>query len=103
MRCPRAVRPRGLLLPATFDLTFTAVHGSIPVTAAKFTITDELGHLHHPQVSVMGGGPTPATLPAGHPSTLVIHTTLPIGNGRLDFTPMESRPLVAGDFDVETD
>ena len=45
--------------PATWDLTFADVHGTVPIAARLFSITDEQGLLLLPRVSVVGGGPLP--------------------------------------------
>jgi hypothetical protein len=89
--------------PAAFDLTFTGARGSVPLKSSAFTVTDELGVVHHPQVSVLGGGVVPTSVPVGRSFTLVLRTQLPIGNGRLRYAPAGPHPLVAWDFDVETD
>ncbi len=89
--------------PASFDVTFASVHGSIPIEAGAFTVTDEQGELHHPSLTVLDGGALPAVVPAGRPFTLVLSTTLPIGSGTLRYTPVGPHYLAAWDFDVETD
>lgn len=89
--------------PATFELTFARVHGSIPLDPEAFTIVDERGDVHHPRLRVSGGGPLPATVPTGAPFTLVLSATLPIGSGALRYAPVGTHDLVAWDFDVETD
>lgn len=89
--------------PASFDVTFAGVHGSIPIDAGAFTVTDEQGELHHPSLTVLGGGAVPAVVPAGAPFTLVLSTILPIGSGTLRYTPVGPQYLAAWDFDVETD
>jgi hypothetical protein len=40
---------------------------------------------------------------AGHPVLLAVSAVLPVGNGRLSWTPAGRRPLVSWDFDVEID
>ncbi len=89
--------------PATFDLTFSGVHGSVPIARDTFEIIDEQGVIHQPAVTVQGGGAPPASVPAGVPFTLVLSTNLPAGSGALRYMPQRSHWLIAWEFDVETD
>ncbi len=88
--------------PATWDLTFADVHGTIPIAASRFTITDEQGSLLRPRLSA-AAAPLPKTVPAGRPFTLKLRTTISIGDGKLRFAPSGGRWLAEWDFDVETD
>ena len=90
-------------ISCTFTITFASVSGAIPLSPAAFTIVDELGHLHHPQVTAQGGGPVPADATAGTPATLTITAVLPTGSGELRWAPQGGRPVVSWDFDVEID
>lgn len=89
--------------PATFDVTFAGVNGRVPLSASLFTITDEQGEVHHPRISVLGGGRLPAFVPTGRAFNLVLNSYLPQGNGQLRYSPGGGRWVVAWDFDVETD
>ncbi len=89
--------------PATWDLTFANVHGTIPISPKLFTITDEQGMLLLPRVSVVGGGPLPTTVPAGRPFTLRLETVVSVGDGKLRYAPAAGPWLAKWDFDVETD
>ncbi len=89
--------------PCTFIITFTQGSGRIPLRPAGFTIVDELGHLHQPQVTVPAGGAVPAGLPAGRTVTLTVKAVLPTGNGTLQWAPAGGQPVVSWDFDVEID
>lgn len=88
---------------ATWDLTFADVRGAIPISASRFTITDEQGALLWPQVSVVGGGPLPKTVPTGRPFTLRLKTVVSVGDGKLRYSPSGGAWLAEWDFDVETD
>lgn len=92
-----------LQTPATWDLTFADVRGTIPISPSLFTITDEQGALLSPRVTVVGGGPLPETVPAGRPFTLQLKTVVSIGDGKLRYSPSGSAWLAEWDFDVETD
>ncbi len=93
--------------PCTFVLTFAHASAAIPLDASAFTLIDELGHVRHPRVSAMGGGPPPAQVLPGRPLSLTLYDVLPTGNGSLAWSPpggpAHGHPLVAWDFDVEID
>lgn len=89
--------------PATWDLTFANVHGTVPISPRLFTITDEQGMLLLPQVSVVGGGPLPKIAPTGRPFTLRLTTVVSVGDGKLRYAPGGGPWLAEWDFDVETD
>lgn len=89
--------------PASWDLTFCHVHGTVPISPRLFTITDEQGALLSPHVSVLGGGPMPKTVPAGRPFTLKLSTVVSVGDGKLRYAPTGGSWLAEWDFDVETD
>lgn len=89
--------------PATWDLTFANVHGTVPISRRMFTITDEQGMLLLPRVSVVGGGPLPASVPAGRPFTVQLSTVVSVGDGKLRYAPSGGAWLAEWDFDVETD
>ncbi len=88
--------------PATWDLTFADVHGTIPIAASRFTIADEQGSLLRPRLSAAAAR-LPKTVPAGRPLTLELRTTISIGDGKLRYAPSGGRWLAEWDFDVETD
>lgn len=89
--------------PCTFIITFAAASGVIPLGASAFTLIDELGHVRHPRVSAMGGGPPPTRISAGRPLSVRVNDVLPTGNGALTWAPGGGRPIVSWDFDVEID
>jgi hypothetical protein len=89
--------------PCTFTVTLSRASGAVPIRPGDFTITDELGQLHHPRVKVQGGEPLPATAVAGRTVTLIVHDVLPVGSGTLRWAPATTRPVVSWDFDVEID
>jgi hypothetical protein len=89
--------------PCSFTVTFARTAGSVPLTASAFTITDELGHLHHPLVARAGGGALPARVRPGQTITLTVSGVLPTGAGTLHWAPTGDAALVSWDFDVEID
>ena len=89
--------------PCTFTVTFARAMGSVPLRAGAFTITDELGHLHHPRVALAGGGSVPSRVAPGHPVTITVSDVLPTGNGTLHWAPVGGAAVVSWDFDVEID
>ncbi len=98
-----ATVPLKTRVPCTFDVTFARGDGTIPLRAAAFTIVDELGRLHHPKVTLLGGGTIPARIGAGGPITLSVSAVLPVGAGTLRWVPLQAKPVVSWDFDVEVD
>jgi hypothetical protein len=89
---------------ATWILTFTHVHGTVPISPSLFTATDEQGSLLLPRVSVVGGGPLPKTVPAGRLFTLRLTAAgVSVGDGKLRYAPGNGPWLAEWDFDVETD
>jgi hypothetical protein len=89
--------------PCTFKVTLTARSGTVPLSAAAFTIVDEQGHVHHPLLATAGGVTLPRRLAPGRSVTLIVKAALPVGGGRIAWAPTGARPLVAWDFDVELD
>jgi hypothetical protein len=81
-------------------VTFSGGAGTVPLNPATFTILDEQGVLHHPQVAAASGS-LPADI-GSQPLTVTITATLPTGNGQLRWAP-EGSPIVSWDFDVEID
>ena len=89
--------------PCTFIVTFAGTSGVVPISAAGFTITDELGRLHHPKVMALDGGAPSSLIAPGKPLSLEIYAVLPTGSGSLSWAPVGRRPIVSWDFDVEID
>ena len=89
--------------PCAFTVTLTAASGAVPLSPHAFTIRDELGQLHHPRVTDVGGGALPALVARGRTVRLSVTAVLPTGTGRLQWAPAGPTPIVAWDFDVEID
>jgi hypothetical protein len=90
--------------PCTFVITFASASGAVPLRRAAFTILDEQGRLHHPRVTLRGGGPVPARVKPHQTVSLIITDVLPTGNGQLRWSPANAtRPIASWDFDVEID
>ena len=89
--------------PATWRVTFSDVHGTVPVRASMFTLLDEQGRTLVPRVSVLGGGPVPVTAPAGRSITIVLAARTPIGTGTIRYTPSGNHFVAGWDYDAETD
>ena len=95
-------------VPAKFLLTFTRVHGEIPLTAKDFTVLDQQGNNIVPRIRMRGGGRMPGQLRSGHRLTLVLSTVISAGDGSIVYNPTGitragRRPLVGWDFIVEDD
>ena len=89
--------------PCTFTVTLAAVHGSVPLSSRDFSFLSEHGERTGARVTLRGGGRLPRRVVAGRPLTLSVRAVLPVGNGRLRWTPSGTRPTVTWDFDVELD
>jgi hypothetical protein len=89
--------------PCAFTVTLTAASGAVRLSPRAFTILDELGQLHHPRVTAVGGGAPPALVARGRTVRLTVTAVLPTGNGRLQWAPAGPTPIVSWDFDVEID
>jgi hypothetical protein len=89
--------------PCTFVVTFAHVSGALPLSPRAFTLLDEYGHIRHPRVTSMDGGPPPTRIVPGRPLSLKIYDVLPTGDGGLTWAPYGGRPLVSWDFNVEID
>ena len=94
------VRPTS---PCTFVISLSTKSGIIQLNPRAFTLVDDLGHLRHPSVSALGGGPPPRRIVAGERISLRLHAVLPTGDGGLSWTPSGDRPIVTWDFTVEID
>jgi hypothetical protein len=91
----------GDAVSGTFVVTLAGGARPVTLAPAAFTVVDEFGMLHHPEVSAAGGGAVPGQLRPGQRLTLVVRDVLPVGNGRLQWSPAGGRPVVAWDFDLE--
>jgi hypothetical protein len=89
--------------PATFVVTFARASHAIPLDPRAFTVLDDLGHVLHPRVTTMNGGPLPASVAPGRTLSLKVFDVVPTGDGGLAWAPDGGRPLVAWDFQVEVD
>ena len=73
-------------------MTVTGGSRATVIRPAAFTIVDELGHVHHPRVTVVRHAGT---------TTVTARDVLPVGNGQLRWPPDGRHALVAWDFDLE--
>lgn len=88
--------------PCAFVVTFDDAAGSVPINPADFTIVDEMGNVHHPQLSIDGTSP-PTHVPAGQPVNLRIDEVLPTGGGQLRWSAGGPAAIASWDFSVEID
>ncbi len=95
-------------IPAQFVLSFSNVHGTIPIADHDFTILDQFGNNLVPEIQVKGGGALPKQVAFGQTLTLVMGTIIPAGDGSIAYNPTGfakagHKPLVGWDFIVEDD
>jgi hypothetical protein len=76
--------------------------GSVPISLADFTITDQLGRSFHPSL-IEDEAPLPRTLPAGRTTTFKVTAVMPTGEGRIYWSPIHGSPIAGWDFVVEND
>lgn len=88
--------------PCMFTMTLTQATGAIRIDPADFTILDQQGGIHHPNLSI-DGAVAPSTVLPGQAVTLQIDEVLPTGNGQLRWAPGGAGPIVSWDFAVEID
>jgi len=89
--------------PCTFIVTLASASGAVPLDPAAFTFVDDLGRVHHPQVTALHGGALPREVPPGRTVSLRLYDMLPTGDGALEWAPGGGRPLVGWDYTVEID
>ncbi|HSZ70601.1 MAG TPA: hypothetical protein VK756_09585 [Solirubrobacteraceae bacterium] len=89
--------------PCTFIVTFASASGTIALRPAAFAFRDDLGHVHHPRLTAIDGGPPPRSIARGQTVSLKLHDVLPTGDGGLTWAPAGGRALVAWDYTVEID
>ena len=95
--------PAGTTVPGTYEFRFSAVHGSIPLSARDFTLITYQGTLIHPTVRPLTGGPLPAEVPAGGTYTVKLTTKVPEGDGELRWGPGGRKILVSYFWTLEFD
>jgi hypothetical protein len=86
-----------------FTVTLTPTSGATRLQPGAFSVVDEQGNVHRPAVSAADGGPLPTQLAKGRVVSVDVTAVLPVGGGRLMWTPAGSRPSVSWDFNVEID
>ncbi len=89
--------------PCTFVLTFADANAAIPLDPATFTLIDSQGHVRHPRMSAMDGGPAPSQVPPGKTVSIKLYDVIPTGDGGLAWAPSSGRPIVTWNFTVEID
>jgi hypothetical protein len=99
----RGLWPSGKPVPSTFYVTVTAVKGTIPVSAAAFSVENSAYQHVGATLSMKGGGKVPTTVTSGHAVTLVVHTKTLEGQGAIAWTPIGKKTLIAWIYQVELD
>lgn len=97
------VWPAAKPVPATFVVTLASVTGSVPVSAAAFTVLTDGGQILHPKVAAMGAGAVPAELHPGQHLNLKVTTSVPEGSGSIRWAPLGRRVLVGWIYQLELD
>ena len=93
----------GQNVPSTFTVSFSSVHGTVPLSAADFTLITYQGKLLHPRVATGDGGALPASLPDGRSFTLRVSAPLTEGDGEIRWAPAGRKILVSYFWTLEFD
>lgn len=89
--------------PTRFDLTVRGTAGRTALHPEWFTLVDQLGHVHRPTVTRVGGGSAAAAVAKGGRVRFSLRSVMPTGTGLLRYGPAANASLVAWDFTVEID
>jgi hypothetical protein len=95
--------PAGKLVPSTFFVTFAAVKGTIPVSAADFSVLTDTGEIVRARLKMKGGTPVPAMVRAGQPVTIEVVTRTVEGQGSIRWAPQNPHVLVGWLYQLELD
>jgi hypothetical protein len=86
----------------TWIVTLSHVTGTVPVSAAEFTSTDDRGNVYRP--ALVPGQPTPPrTLRPGQRATFELRTGEAVGEGLMRWSPVGGHIVAKWDFVVEND
>ncbi len=93
----------GSLAPSTFNVSFSAVHGTVPLSAGQFTLITYQGKILHPAVRTADGRGLPSTLPSGRTLNLRVSVPVPEGDGSIRWAPNDKTILVSYFWTLEFD
>lgn len=95
--------PASKLVPAGFEVTFSDVKGSIPISPVDFVSLTDTGVRSLSKLSRSGGGRVPSTLHSGQTLTLNVQTYVLAGSGGFSWAPTGNRVLVGWTYELELD
>lgn len=95
--------PEDSAVPTTFTVTVIARSGTVPLSAAAFSILTAGGQLVHPAVTVTGGRVAPASIRAGQHVELTLRAKLVEGDGSIRWAPSGDRVLAGWLYQLELD
>jgi hypothetical protein len=95
--------PEGASVPSTFSVSFSAVHGTVPLSAGQFTLITYQGKILHPAVKLAGGGSLPSALESGQTISLRLSVPVPEGDGAIRWAPNGRKILVSYFWTLEFD
>jgi hypothetical protein len=90
-------------VPGTFIVTLANVRGTVPLSAAAFSILTDAGKIVHPKVTVRGGGALPAALHSGQRINLDVTGGVTDPSGSIRWAPLGKRVLVGWIYQLELD
>jgi hypothetical protein len=95
--------PAGQLVPSTFFVTFAAVRGTVPISAADFSVLTDTGQVVRAKLKMKGGKPVPRSIHTGQQLTIEVITRTIEGQGSIRWAPQSPHVLVGWLYQLELD
>jgi hypothetical protein len=95
--------PAGKLVPSTFFVTFAAVRGAVPISAADFSVLTDTGQIVRAKLKMKGGKPVPSSIHTGRQVTIEVVTRTIEGQGSIRWAPQSPHVLVGWLYQLELD
>ena len=93
---------QGETTTCTWTVELRSATGTVPVSLADLTTTDQLGNVYR-LAPVPGRPAPPSTVAAGQRVTFELRTVMKVGEGVLRWAPDGRHPSAEWDFEVEND
>jgi hypothetical protein len=95
--------PAGKLVPSTFFVTFAAVRGTVPISAADFSVLTDTGQIVRAKLKMKAGKPVPSSIHTGQQVTIEVVTRTVEGQGSIRWGPQTPHVLVGWLYQLELD
>ena len=93
---------QGETTTCTWTVSLRDASGTVPVSLADLTTTDQLGNAYRLS-PVPGKGTPPSVLRPGQRATFEVRTVMKVGEGVLRWAPGGGKTVAEWDFEVEND